>query len=209
MIIEKEEFSKYPKHFKANFINSLSGFKSLNLIGSINTKKQENLAIINSVVHLGADPALIGFISRPDSVRKDTLENIREIKDFTINNINEKMIRRAHQTSARYEKDESEFDYCDINKEYLNGFSAPFVQESQLKIAVRYLTEKRVEINNTILVIAEIVFIDLAKDCVLDDGVIAIEELGSLCGSSLNGYHRTELIERLSYAKVGAPPKKI
>lgn len=37
-------------------INSLSGFKSLNLIGTINNQGQTNLAIFNSVVHIGANP---------------------------------------------------------------------------------------------------------------------------------------------------------
>ncbi|CAD7816239.1 hypothetical protein CHRY9390_03129 [Chryseobacterium aquaeductus] len=59
-------------------INSLSGFKSLNLIGTINKIGQTNLAIFNSVMHIGANPALMGFICRPDSVERDTLENIKQ-----------------------------------------------------------------------------------------------------------------------------------
>ena len=57
-------------------INSLSGFKSLNLIGTASQEHETNLAVFNSVIHLGADPALMGFISRPHSVERHTIENI-------------------------------------------------------------------------------------------------------------------------------------
>lgn len=41
---------------RVSLINSLSEFKSLNLIGTINNQGQTNLAIFNSVVHIGANP---------------------------------------------------------------------------------------------------------------------------------------------------------
>ena len=62
--------------FRAAFINSLSGFKSASLIGSVDKDGNTNLAIFSSVVHLGSNPALIAFINRPDSTSRHTLENI-------------------------------------------------------------------------------------------------------------------------------------
>ena len=41
---------------RAAFINSLSGFKSANLVGTVNAKGQTNLAIMSSAVHLGSSP---------------------------------------------------------------------------------------------------------------------------------------------------------
>ena len=73
------------QRYRANFINSLSGYKSANLIGTCNEQQQTNLAIISSVVHIGANPPLMGMIMRPHTVTRDTLGNIKQTGLFTIN----------------------------------------------------------------------------------------------------------------------------
>ena len=88
------------QRYRAAFVNSLSGFKSVALIGTKDANGQTNLAIFNSFVHIGANPPYIGFISRPDSVDRHTLSNIMETGYYTINHINESIFRQAHQTSA-------------------------------------------------------------------------------------------------------------
>ena len=92
------------------FMNSLSGFKSASLIGTIDKEKNTNLAIFSSVVHLGSNPALIGFISRPGGLSRHTFDNVMETNCFTVNHIHKDNYKQAHQTSARYPKNVSEFD---------------------------------------------------------------------------------------------------
>ena len=84
---------------RAAFINSLSGFKSVSLVGTINNLGQTNLAIFNSVIHIGANPALIGMIIRPNSVNRHTLENLLETECYTINHINKDIYKKAHPKS--------------------------------------------------------------------------------------------------------------
>ena len=72
---------------RANLINSIGGFKSVCLIGTTNNENQNNLAIFNSIVHIGANPPLIGFFVRPDSVERHTLANILNTEYYTINHI--------------------------------------------------------------------------------------------------------------------------
>lgn len=57
-------------------INSLSGFKNVNIIATINKAGITSVAITSSVVNLGASTALVGFIMRPNTVERHTLENI-------------------------------------------------------------------------------------------------------------------------------------
>lgn len=103
---------------RAACINSLSGFKSASLIGSIDTKGNTNLAIFSSIKHLGSNPALIGFINRPDSRRRHTLENIMETNCFTINHVNKTIYKKAHQRSARYPKHVSGFEATGLTPEF-------------------------------------------------------------------------------------------
>ena len=85
------------QRFRTNFINSISGFKSVALIGTTDSKSQTNLAIFSSIIHIGANPPLLGFVVRPDSVERHTLENILETKEYTINFINEAIFKSLTQ----------------------------------------------------------------------------------------------------------------
>ena len=59
MIIKADDLAQMEKRYRAQLINSLSGIKSANLVGTINKDRQTNLSIVSSVFHLGADPALM------------------------------------------------------------------------------------------------------------------------------------------------------
>lgn len=189
------------KRKRIALINSLSGFKSLNLIGTSNKEGQTNLAIFNSVMHIGADPALLGFISRPNFVERHTVENIQQMGYYTINHVNATIFEKAHQTSARYDKDQSEFDATGLNAVYKNNFAAPFVQESHIQMGLILKEIISIKSNNTDLVIGEIVDLYFPAEIWQEDGYLDIEKAGTVAGSSLDGYHNTQLIKRMKYAK--------
>ncbi|PWN57995.1 flavin reductase family protein [Chryseobacterium viscerum] len=182
-------------------INSLSGFKSLNLIGTINKEGQTNLAIFNSVMHIGANPALMGFISRPDSVERHTLENIKQTSYYTINHVNKDIFEKSHQTSARYKREQSEFDAAGLNIDYKNNFEAPFVLESNVQMSLLLKEIVSIKSNGTQLIVGEIVDLYFPGEIWEETGIIDIERAGTIAGSSLDGYHTTQLITRMKYAK--------
>lgn len=202
----KEDFKNFDKRFRATFINSLSGFKSLNLIGTLSKKGCENVAIFNSVFHLGADPAMLGMISRPDSVSRHTLENIRINNFYTINAVSENIFENAHYTSARFE--ESEFSACNLQPYYRKQFIAPFVKESPLKIGMKFVREVKIDENGTTLIIGSIENVEIEKDICDESGYLNLEKLDILSGVSLEGYYSPKLITRLEYAKPGQPTRR-
>jgi flavin reductase (DIM6/NTAB) family NADH-FMN oxidoreductase RutF len=187
--------------YRARLINSLSGFKSINLIGSINEQGQTNLAIFSSVIHLGASPALVGFIMRPSSVERHTLENIQQTKQYTINQVGKNFWQAAHQTSARYERNECEFEKVGLTAQFIDNRSAPFVKESQLKYAVTLKEILPIALNETLFIIGEITDIICEENVIQPDGYIDIESLGTVTASGLDSYHLTHRLSRLSYAK--------
>ena len=117
MHFTKQVIAGLENRYRAHLINSLSGFKSANLIGTQDSNGQTNLAIVSSVFHLGAHPPLVGMIIRPHSVPRHTLENLLATKQYTINHVNKDIYNKAHQTSARYEKDKPEFDATGLSTE--------------------------------------------------------------------------------------------
>jgi len=188
---------------RLNIINNITGVKPANLIGTLNKKRKvQNCAIISSIVHLGSDPALIGFISRPTGeVRRHTLENIEENGFYTINSITNKMIKRAHYTSAKFEDNINEFERCNLNSEYLSGFPAPFVKTSPIKIGMEYIESIKIEKNQTILTIGEIKILSIS-DLIIDDRGYVNLEKGNICGiGGLNQYYKLKKKHEYPYAR--------
>jgi flavin reductase (DIM6/NTAB) family NADH-FMN oxidoreductase RutF len=194
---------------RAAFMNSLSGFKSASLIGSIDSKGNTNLAIFSSVIHLGSNPALIGFINRPDSTSRHTLENILETKCFTINHVNKEIYKKAHQTSARYAKEVSEFDATGLTTQFHTLLQAPYVKESHIKYGLEFAEKHELKINGTVLIIGRVLEVIIPDNCLLPHGAIDIEKAETITISGLDCYHTTDLLSRLTYAKPGILPEEI
>lgn len=195
--------------FRTTFVNSLSGFKGLALIGTKGTTGQTNLAVFNSLVHLGASPPLIGCVVRPDSVERHTLENILNTGQYTINHVHAGLYEKAHQTSARYPASTSEFEATGLEPEYQPGCMAPFVKQSVVKMGVQLKEKILIKSNNTILLVGEIQLVSFPEDCLGPDGYLNHEKAGTLCGSGLDGYHSTRLLARLTYAKPNTRPQML
>lgn len=193
------------KQFRVHFINSLGGFKSVALVGTADASGSTNLSVFSSFFHIGAHPPLIGMIFRPSPPERDTMRNILNTGFYTVNHINEDIYKQAHQTSARYDKEISEFDVTGLTKEYKNGFLAPFVLESNIQLGVAFKEKVDLLINNTTMVIGEIIEVFVPENCLSHDGFIDLEKANSITCSGLDSYHKTVQLDRLSYAKPDKP----
>jgi flavin reductase (DIM6/NTAB) family NADH-FMN oxidoreductase RutF len=199
--LTRDDIQSLNQRYKTQLINSLSGFKSVNLIGTHDSAAKSNLAIISSVVHLGTSPALVGFVMRPDNGERHTLDNIINSKHYTINQVSTDMYQKAHQCSARYPRQESEFNHSGLSAHYIGNISAPFVRESQLKYAVQLKEIVPITLNNTTFIIGEIIHIICDEKVIQPDGYIDIEALNTASLSGLDSYHSSTRLSRLSYAK--------
>ncbi len=193
------------KQFRVHFINSLGGFKSVALVGTADASGSTNLSVFSSFFHIGAHPPLIGMIFRPSPPERDTMRNILNTGFYTVNHINETIYKQAHQTSARYDKEISEFDVTGLTKEYKNDFLAPFVLESNIQLGVAFKEKVDLLINNTTMVIGEIIEVFVPENCLCNDGFIDLEMANSITCSGLDSYHKTVQLDRLSYAKPDKP----
>ena len=208
MYLSKSDIENTSKIKRLNIINSVTGIKPANLIGTSSDSGIPNLTIISSVVHLGSDPALIGFIMRPkQEVRRDTFQNIMDTGLFTINHIHSHFIKNAHYTSAKFDDSTSEFDSCGLSSERIENFKAPFVKESSVQIGMKFIMEIPIELNETILMIGQVEYLVIKKDTVLEDGNIDLNRLSSVCTSGQSTYHKAHKLKSLPYAKTDSIPK--
>ena len=189
------------KNQRVHLINSLGGFKSVSLIGTSDSEGRINLAIFSSIFHIGANPPLIGLIFRPTPPERNTYNNIIQSGYYTLNHINESIYKQAHQTSARYDQNVSEFEMTGLNPEFKDSFFAPYVAESNIQLGIEFKEKLEIAVNNTTLIIGEIKQIYIPEDCLSDDGFVDIEKANSITCSGLDSYHKTVQLDRLSYAK--------
>lgn len=196
-----EEIDSLEKRYRAQLINCISGIKSMNLIGTQNNQGKKNLAIFSSVIHLGSNPPLVGFIQRPTSVHRHTYENIVDTSYYTINAVTESISMQAHQTSARYDREEDEFAETSIDHEYIDDFFAPFVKDTPLKIGLKLEDIIPIPANGTKLVIGKVKHLHFDEKLLGEDGHLKLDESNIVGGAGLDTYIKTTKHGRYSYAK--------
>jgi len=201
MRLIKSEIEQLEQRYRATLINSLAGFRQAVLVGTQSASGAENLAIFNSLIHLGANPALFGLISRPDSVPRDTLKNILETKVYTLNFVSSKYYEKAHQTSARYASSVSEFDQVGLHSSRLAEYKAPFVQEADVKMAMTFEQHIPIALNGTVMIIGSVQFVEVNGDIVGSDGYVDLAAADVLVSQGLDAYFVAQRIGRLPYAK--------
>jgi flavin reductase (DIM6/NTAB) family NADH-FMN oxidoreductase RutF len=191
------------KHFRTNLINSIPGYKPLQLLGTVNMAGVTNLSLINSVFHLGANPPLVGIVLRPQRAENDTLDNIKQTGEYTLNNVLPAWYKQAHQASATYPSGVSEFEMCAFEANYVENFKAPFVKQSTIKIGLELREIIDMAINRTTIVVGEIVHIALDDTLPDDDGFVDPIKAGSVTVVGLDSYYTAQPLARLAYAKPG------
>ena len=208
MHYKKSEIKDLNRIKRLRLMNSITGIKSANLIGSISESGNTNLAIFSSVVHLGSDPALIGFVMRPNNnVKRDTLNNILETKNFTINHIHSSFVENAHYTSLNFKHDQSEFDYCNLESFYIDNYLPPFVKESKVKIGLKLNEIIPIKSNGCKFIIGEVEHI-LIDDSIhlINEGSINLDESNSVGVGGLNSYYTMNKITELPFPRLSTTP---
>ena len=198
-----KEIEQMDRKVRLNLINSIGGIKPANLIGTISPDGKTNLAVFFSVIHLQSQPPLLGFMLRPDhEVRRDTWENIKSTHYFTVNSIHTKISKKAHYTSAKLPPDMSEFDYCGFKEEYIDGFPAPYVAESAIKIGLKWVDDHFITLSKTRLVVGEIQHIYLPEEALDSHGYIDLELLESAGLGGLNNYYSVKKHAEYPYVRL-------
>ena len=209
MHIESDTIKSWDRIYRANFINCLSGYKPVSLIGTVNENTVPNVAIFSNIVHIGSDPALVGFINRPEAATPHTLNNIRLTKQFTINHINASFVAAAHQTSAKYPEDQNEFIPTGLHSTFKANFLAPFVAESALQYALQLVDIIPIEYNKTFLVIGLVTDVFMQEEILQKDGFIDLDKAGSVVSLGVDGYADVTPFARYEYARPGVFPREI
>ena len=187
--------------YRINLVNSSSGFKSANLIATKSKSGISNVAVFSSVIHLGSNPPLLGFVTRPTTVPRNTYKNIKETGSYTINHVYEDIIEDAHHCSAKYDQSISEFSMTNLEEDYDHDCLAPYVKGAPVQMQMQFKEEHHFKINGTIMIIGEIIGIYINEDLLKNDGFIDLAQGRVSAINGLDGYTIPKLKTRLPYQR--------
>lgn len=165
-------------------------------IGSISAAGVANLApysFFNCVS--GAPPTFVFSPGRGG--RKDTLDNVREIGEFTINIVTEEVAEAMNATSATHPADIDEFEAAGLTAMPSTSIRPPMVGECKANIecVVIQILDIGHPTNGNALVIGEAVEFHVAES-LLDGTRVDQRELRAIGRHVANGYSRsTDLFE--------------
>lgn len=197
----KDSINQMHHLYRINLINSCSGYKSANLIGTKSEDGISNVAVFSSVTHLGSNPALLGFFLRPTTVIRNTYSNIKATGYYTINHIHNDNVEDAHHTSAKYNSDISEFDVTNLEEDYKDHFHAPYVMNSPIQLGMSFVEEYHIKANNTILLVGQIEHIYVADHLLQKDGFIDLSKAKVATINGLDAYAIPNQHKRLEYQR--------
>jgi flavin reductase (DIM6/NTAB) family NADH-FMN oxidoreductase RutF len=205
-VFSSADLDNMSRFFRANLVNCLTGVKPALLIGTYSENGVGNLAVFSSVFHLGADPALIGHVQRPLTEFSHTYRNIISGGAYTLNHVPASYAAPIHHTSAKFADGESEFLRCGFREERAEGFAAPFVAESRLRIGMRFVREIFIPENDTRLIIGRVELVAVDESLIYGDGNIDLDGNVTTGAGGLETYYRHEAAGRFSYAKPDTVP---
>lgn len=198
---EKSALEELSKIYRLNLMNSVTGYKSAHLLGTTSPSGVDNLAVFSSVVHLGSNPALVGFILRPTTVPRHSHANMKSTGVFTLNSISKVQIKDAHHTSAKYPEEISEFDQTHLKPERKAGWEAPYVQDAPIQMGCRYVNEYLITENDTLLIVGSIEHLYIQEELLGTDGWVQLDKGEIVSINGLDGYALPKLVDRFEYAR--------
>lgn len=199
--LTEEDILQMDRHQRRNFVNTLSGIKNAQLIGTQSDKGINNLGLFNSVVHISANPASLGFILRPLTVVRQTYNNLKARGHFTLNQIHRGILEPAHQSSAKYDEHSSEFESTGLTPFFTERCKAPYVEEAHIKIGLEFAEEHYIQINHSWLVVGRIIEVLLPENAISDSGHIDTASWEGVGVSGLDTYYELKKIGILPYAR--------
>jgi flavin reductase (DIM6/NTAB) family NADH-FMN oxidoreductase RutF len=198
--IDATQIAQAETRFRANLIQTALGFKAVMLMGTQNKDGVNNLAIFNNLIHISANPPVIGVQFRPANMERHSLENLLITGCFSLNQVPESHWKQAHQTSAKYDADTSEFDACGFTSKFHGNIPAPMVAESPLSMVLKFQEQIPIGKTGVTLVLGEIVYLQ-SNTPPLPDGFIEPTNNNIITSAGADGYYTAQKKGRLSYAR--------
>ena len=168
------------------FMISLVVPRPIAFVSTVNAQGLRNLAPFSFFNAISSDPPLVGvsILDRKDDP-KDTLRNVREVREFVVNLVSEPLLDAMVQTSGEWPRNADEFEIAGFTAAPSDLVKPPRVVESPVAMECRLYQE--VVLGSSSLVVGEILRMHV-DDAVLTDGRVDVTKLRPVGRLGGDGY---------------------
>ena len=128
------EWSQWPRHQRGHFFNSLYGARIVPLL--VTEGPVWNAAPMSQILHVGADPARVGILLRPETSGHQTRKNLAQKPWASLHAMPADHVDQVHQASAAYDEDTSELDHLGWAYEGWPGWPVAYLPEAGWSLAL-------------------------------------------------------------------------
>ncbi|WP_226585571.1 flavin reductase family protein [Halobacillus litoralis] len=159
MKIDKEQFHN---HKMSKLIKGAVVPRPIAWVSSISRQGVKNLAPFSFFTVASMDPITLCFSVGASDREKDTLANIKEMKQFVINLVSEPLANQMHESSKSYGPDIDEFEQAGTAFEDADYVQVPRVKESPVHMECEL--DQVIEIGTGSLVLGTLVGYHIQED---------------------------------------------
>ncbi len=161
-------------------------------VSTISPEGVPNLSPFSFFTVASANPPVLVFTTSFREPRKDTLVNVRAMKEFVVNIVSEEFAAKMNVTSGEYPYGVDEFAMSGLTAAPSDLVRPPRVKESHVNMECRLL--QTIEVSNQslggTLILGEVVRFRI-DDAIIEDFRIDPEKLGAVGRMAGNTYCRT------------------
>ena len=184
----------------AAWFSQLEGMRSPVAVGTRGIEGVANLAVFNSMTHIGSRPPYLALVFRPLTVERHTYDNLKSTGVYTVNHLPAGHLDALHHTSAKYPRDTSEFGACGLTAED-SAAGAPYVAEATVAMQLRFEEEYFVRANDSVVVIGRVEELRLPEEARFKDGALDWGAMEGLVVSGLYNYYQVSHHRTKTYAQ--------
>jgi flavin reductase (DIM6/NTAB) family NADH-FMN oxidoreductase RutF len=164
-------------------------------VSTIDKEGHVNLSPFSFFNAFGANPPILIFspaLRGRDGASKNTLDNIKDIKECVVNIVDYKMVQQMSLASTEYPKGVNEFVKAGLTEEKSEMVKPPRVKEApvQMECIVKEVISTGEKGGAAQLVICEIVMMHINEDVIGDDGRIDPIKIDQVARMGGNWYCR-------------------
>lgn len=192
--VKPEELSSRDSH---RLLTSLFIPRPIAFVGTRGTDGTLNCAPFSFANGVSSKPPvmMISISDGPGGTTKDTLRNIQDTGEFTVNLVTRSMADQMHESSARYAPDVSEFQKVGLTPRESTLISAPGIADSPVTLELKLRETLRPQGTRTTLVLGDVVLYHVDGDCLengemVPDGMDVVGRLGKDTYAVINDIFR-------------------
>ena len=197
-LLDSTSLDNMERHARTTLINSLSGVRTAFIGITANSDGRLNASTLSNVTHVGAHPAQMSILFRPDNGKRHTLQNFLSGSPLTLVCMPFNQVNLVHEVSMNAPEGTFELDVLEIATSHVEGCPHPLPKDYLYAISLEFV--ERFTLNNgCIYTIGQIKSIATGAALKIDEeGQISFDTPPTLA-IGLRQYTATEKTVKLPY----------